>query len=214
MNLSCKISYSIGIFIVITTLRHRTPIVLHRPILKKLYIKLYEFMRQPIASSRENRNEPFGKSKIIAILQQVEAGLNRKEACVRYGISYSTLSEWFARYGSEKYQSEKKRFVSMQQKRFIVSAVTEGRMTKKEACLAHRITTHLLNKWIRHFKQSDEELTGANEPSMPVTNSSAASNVDTELKEARLKIKALETLIDIAEEQFKISIRKKPGAKQ
>ena len=34
------------------------------------------------------------------------------------------------------------------------------------------------------------------------------------LQEAELKVKALNTLIDIAEEQFKISIRKKPGARQ
>jgi hypothetical protein len=35
-----------------------------------------------------------------------------------------------------------------------------------------------------------------------------------QLNEANLKIKALETMIDIAEQQFKISIRKKFGAKQ
>ena len=34
------------------------------------------------------------------------------------------------------------------------------------------------------------------------------------LEEAQLKIKALNTLIDVAEDQFKIPIRKKPGAKQ
>jgi hypothetical protein len=34
------------------------------------------------------------------------------------------------------------------------------------------------------------------------------------LQEAELKIKALNTLIDAAEDQFKISIRKKPGARQ
>ena len=34
------------------------------------------------------------------------------------------------------------------------------------------------------------------------------------LKEAELKITALNTLIDVAEEQLKIDIRKKPGAKQ
>ena len=37
---------------------------------------------------------------------------------------------------------------------------------------------------------------------------------EKELAAARLKIAALETMIDMAEEQFKISIRKKPGAKQ
>jgi 5-bromo-4-chloroindolyl phosphate hydrolysis protein len=34
------------------------------------------------------------------------------------------------------------------------------------------------------------------------------------LEEAELKIKALNTLIDVAEDQFKIPIRKKPGARQ
>ncbi len=34
------------------------------------------------------------------------------------------------------------------------------------------------------------------------------------LEEAQLKIRALNTLIDVAEDQFKIAIRKKPGARQ
>jgi hypothetical protein len=34
------------------------------------------------------------------------------------------------------------------------------------------------------------------------------------LADAQLKIAALNTLIDVAEEQLKINIRKKPGAKQ
>jgi hypothetical protein len=34
------------------------------------------------------------------------------------------------------------------------------------------------------------------------------------LEEAQLKVAALNTLIDVAEEQLKINIRKKPGAKQ
>ncbi len=39
-------------------------------------------------------------------------------------------------------------------------------------------------------------------------------NPEKELADAKLTIAALETMIDIAEEQFKISIRKKLGAKQ
>jgi TolA-binding protein len=35
-----------------------------------------------------------------------------------------------------------------------------------------------------------------------------------QLQEAQLKIAALETMIEIAEKQYKIEIRKKPGAKQ
>ncbi len=41
-----------------------------------------------------------------------------------------------------------------------------------------------------------------------------AVNPQKDLADAKLKITALETMIDIAEEQFKISIRKKSGAKQ
>ena len=39
-------------------------------------------------------------------------------------------------------------------------------------------------------------------------------SLEKALKEAELKIKALNTLIDVAEEQLKIDIRKKSGAKQ
>jgi hypothetical protein len=40
------------------------------------------------------------------------------------------------------------------------------------------------------------------------------NGLEQQLAEAQLKIRALETMIDIAEEQLKIDIRKKSGAKQ
>jgi hypothetical protein len=40
------------------------------------------------------------------------------------------------------------------------------------------------------------------------------TELSKQLIEANLKIKALETMIDVAEQKFKISIRKKFGAKQ
>lgn len=45
-------------------------------------------------------------------------------------------------------------------------------------------------------------------------NAGDIKTLQKELEEARLKIAALNTLIDVAEEQLKINIRKKPGAKQ
>jgi hypothetical protein len=41
-----------------------------------------------------------------------------------------------------------------------------------------------------------------------------AVNPQIDLADAKLRVTALETVIDSAEEQFKISIRKKSGAKQ
>ena len=47
-----------------------------------------------------------------------------------------------------------------------------------------------------------------------VSHAPGSEDLEQALRQANLKILALETLIDIAEEQLKIKIRKKPGAKQ
>ena len=54
----------------------------------------------------------------------------------------------------------------------------------------------------------------SNEIRSEAISSDDAEALKKALEEAELKIKALNTLIDVAEEQFKIAIRKKPGAKQ
>ena len=47
-----------------------------------------------------------------------------------------------------------------------------------------------------------------------VDTTSQTAALQKALQEAELKIKALNTLIDVAEEQLKIDIRKKSGARQ
>jgi hypothetical protein len=49
---------------------------------------------------------------------------------------------------------------------------------------------------------------------MPAPSPDTTTQQDKALQQARLKIAALEAMIDIAEQQFNISIRKKSGAKQ
>jgi len=49
---------------------------------------------------------------------------------------------------------------------------------------------------------------------LPVSSPGDLKALQQQLQEAQLKIAALETMIEIAEKQFKIEIRKKPGAKQ
>jgi TolA-binding protein len=46
------------------------------------------------------------------------------------------------------------------------------------------------------------------------TDSRQVHQLQQQLAEAQLKIAALNTLIDVAEQQLKINIRKKPGARQ
>jgi hypothetical protein len=73
------------------------------------------------------------------------------------------------------------------------------------------------------LRQADKEkaelrrislLMDSNEARSEPISSEDAESLKKALQEAELKIKALNTLIDAAEDQFKISIRKKPGARQ
>ena len=80
-----------------------------------------------------------------------------------------------------------------------------------------------IRKWLAWYQQEQAEL--AKLPSMstdPLTSESDESpsnssaeyrKLQEELRLAKLKVTALETMIDIAEDQFNIEIRKKPGTK-
>jgi transposase len=69
------------------------------------------------------------------------------------------------------------------------------------------------------FKEENSDLSVSKSLEMkqkPKNTSQSASLIamQKELAQAKLQIKALDTLIDIAEEQLKIDIRKKSGARQ
>ena len=155
----------------------------------------------------------FGRKMILQILQEVEEGLERKDAYQKYGMAYNTLCGWLSQFGSDRYQAQKRRSFPVHQKRCIVQSVVSGRMTKKEACIAFKLSKRVLDDWILKF-QRNSEAAGIDHHVMPKTNTTASPSNPDELQLAILKIESLETMIDIAEQEFKISIRKKSGAKQ
>ena len=160
-----------------------------------------------IRSTRANPQFNFSETQILKIVEEVQNGLTRKEACIKYGMGYSTIGKWMKKYGAIKRVK-----VSGHQKREIIRAVTEGRMTIKEAQLATNVASpSSIRAWIRQVRKKSTDIAAKNKTSMPPVNT---IDPEKELAAARLKIAALETMIDMAEEQFKISIRKKPGAKQ
>jgi transposase-like protein len=166
-------------------------------------------------STRADKAIPFDTRLIQKIVSEVEQGLPRKEACLTYGMAYSTLTRWLTTFGSGKGSYPRKRYFSMHKKREVIEAVLSGAMTKKEACLAYNVNKGTLNKWLVATRKEDAEFLTTNKAAMPsVLQSLSNKDLEKQLAEARLKIMALETLIDVAEEQFNIPIRKKPGAKQ
>jgi transposase len=174
---------------------------------------------------RKRRGAGYDKRFIKKIVEAIEKGLPRSEVVKEHGMSRSTLSDWMREYGSQGYHASKQGHLSLAQRRSVVRAIEEGRMTVAEAKLAHNLGwTPTIKKWLRDFKRENEELVTSNKTLMankaenqqpdPDPGKEALEQALKKLQEAELKVKALNTLIDVAEEQFKISIRKKPGAKQ
>ena len=165
---------------------------------------------------RLSKSDLYNKRLILKIVKEIEDGLPRKEANRIYGLGKSSLDSWMKRYGSEHYhQNIKRRSYTKLQKRTIVTAVEQGRMTIKEAQVAYNIKTEkTIRDWLLRFKEEKVDLCIEIQPQMAKQKSPDKQALEKALQEAELKIKALNTLIDVAEDQLKIDIRKKAGAKQ
>lgn len=170
-------------------------------------------------STRNNPQAKFSKKQIHAIVQQIENGeLSRTEACQQYGMAYGTVLDWMKRYGTAA--APKRVQLTPQQRRQVASAIVEGRITVREAQAAHNIAyAGTIRTWVREYQQQNRELATLHQTSSemspsPDTTTTSSNEQDKQLQEAKLKIAALETMIDLAEQQFNIRIRKKSGAKQ
>jgi transposase len=166
----------------------------------------------------------YDKSFILKIVEAIERGVSRSHITREHGIAKSVLACWMRDYGSPGYHASKKGHISQQEKRTIVRAIQEGRMTIFEARAAYRVnSTVTITHWLRDAKRENAELVASNPALMANKKQDQQPDPDSKkalaealkkLEEAELKVKALNTLIDVAEEQFKIAIRKKAGAKQ
>lgn len=185
---------------------------------KKTIHKLYSMSKYNkhvyVASSRQNAREAFSKAVIRCIVGEVEKGVSRKELCKQYGMSSVTLNEWMTRYGSARYQQNKKKSFSKAERNVAARAVLEGRISVEQAALSKGIRKSTVKQWVKQKQQDDAELSVLNPQAMPLKSTVPDKALASELSVAILKIEALETMIDIAEQQFKIPIRKKSGAKQ
>jgi transposase-like protein len=166
----------------------------------------------------------YDKRFIAEVLEQIHNGMPRQQACDKYNISPRTLRHWIEtdRMGISSDNLYKK--LSHQVKRSIVRAVESKRLSIKEAQMTYSIrSASTIRKWMMQFQQENAELAVVNDREMkkkkPTQDNSIDNNQDIKalqkaLADAQLKVAALNTLIDVAEEQLKINIRKKPGAKQ
>ena len=150
----------------------------------------------------------------LSILAELRTGLTQRAILKKHKISSGTLRTWIERFGPADMQCQK-RLVTDQQRREGARAIIEGRMTITEVMEMHNLITRAtVSRWVKDYKMEYAALATSNQNSNTQDPPACNPVVLEELFNARLKIAALETMIDVAEEQFKISIRKKPGAKQ
>ena len=106
-------------------------------------------------------------------------------------------------------------------RRWLVCEIEEGRTSVSEAVKAYNFHPKngfdLIRRWRLKYAPEMvlalEDMT-AEEKQKLVALQERNKQLEKQLEDARMKNIALDMLIDVAEEKLKISIRKKPGAKQ
>jgi transposase len=156
------------------------------------------------------------------IVKSIESGTPRSVITFQYGVSRGTLCDWMKNHGSKEYQAKRNGSgLTDVEKRSIVRQIEQGQLTPHAARKAYGLSGDTLNKWLRSSVKENVELAvydsfemkgkPKNEPDTPDPEKEALKKA---LEHAQMKISALNTLIDVAEDQFKIAIRKKAGARQ
>lgn len=156
------------------------------------------------------------------LIKQIESGVPRSVIVYQYGVSRAAISKWMRLDGSAQYKSEQMGAdIPDAEKRSIVLQVEQGALTPYAARQAYGLSGSTLSKWLKASLKENGELAlydplemKDKPPVQPELQDAEREALKKALEEAQLKISALNTLIDVAEDQFKIRIRKKAGARQ
>lgn len=149
------------------------------------------------------------KMKIVA---QIEQGvLSFNEALVQYKISArKTLYGWVTTYSKQPDLIQKGKKYSYAHRRQIAISIQAGLLSIEDAARTSQVSITTIEKWLELLKhgilidKSDNTMRGT------IQDNEAQSTIAA----LQLKVSALETMIDLAEEKWKIDIRKKCGTKQ
>jgi transposase-like protein len=147
------------------------------------------------------------RKRIVAQIEQGE--ITRQQALQQYGIADpDTLRSWILRYAVSPERILGKIFTKAD-KRQAAYRIINGEISNSQLATELKVGTSTLRKWTRDVRaEMGLSKTSKDTPSL-VEISSHEQTLDL-----RLKVAALETMIDIAEKELNIDIRKKSGTKQ
>jgi transposase len=162
----------------------------------------------------------FSVAFIKKVVQELEEGAALQDTRMNYGLSGRLLRCWLNKYASATYLQSLPQRHSIQDKRSVCRAIRDGKMTVSQAVSSYGVGATTVYEWLK-MENDDLSVTNTDvlkkkpKEILPVLSPPAdVKALQEQLAYANLKIAALNTLIDVAEEQLKINIRKKPGAKQ
>ena len=172
-------------------------------------------------NSTKHKNGYFHRSisyKVAAIQELDRGETSTAEFMQKHNIAISSITRWRQQVKSylEGEPTTKRLIFTNSIKLKVVRAITYEGLTINEARKEYGIKNRrTIQNWCEKYSC---ELVEEKDPEVSMnskmTKDDDIKKLEEKLEDARLKILGLETMIDVAENQFKIAIRKKSGTKQ
>jgi transposase len=148
------------------------------------------------------------RKKIVTLIELGE--LTRPQAMHEYGIADpDTLRSWILRYSVNAETILGKNFTKAE-KRQAAYRILSGEISNSQLALELSVDPSSLRRWVRDLKSE----TGYSKANKNLPCSPEMIGQSQAVEELQLKVAALNMMIDVAEKELGIDIRKKSGTKQ
>lgn len=176
-----------------------------------------------MATKSKNEKKRYAENvKRQAILDLDSGNYTVAEVMEKYGvITHGSLKDWGQLYSIDPHKYKPKARTPRSTRLRAVNEVLSGYMTIEESATKYNRTLSGIKSWIREY--SEEVLSTQNdvtpteefpvEQPMTKEEENRFKEMEKSLKAERLKVLGLETMIDLAEKNYNLDIRKKFGSK-
>lgn len=119
-----------------------------------------------------------------------------------------TLYSWISMYARDPSVGGKRPKYSPAIRTQAAIEITTGKISIEEAVRQYGLSKSTIEQWLSDFAAKNPLMDDKKQQQLP------AGDTQKQIEELQLKIAALETMIDLAEQEYKLDIRKKCGTKQ
>jgi transposase len=176
---------------------------------------------EPKRENRSNNKGGYSIKRLTVKQQAVEeyeqGTIPIQELLSKYQICHSTLWNWRRQVKKGNDPLIRKMRHPEELKLRIVKEIITGLFTAKEASAHYELKKSTIDEWCAKYSCQISDLTepmAKKEAKDSTPQDDRVRQLERALEDANLKIIGLETMINIAEKDLKIDIRKKSGTKQ